>query len=91
MSFINIPALVEKIKSLNPEHVRREKLKSLFQVKNRVRSNADGREFTVCEVDVGSALLMDDSENVVYANWITSFGQIRTELANYWELVPATA
>ncbi len=85
----SILSLLAKLKPVDKEKLRREKLEQLFKVDNQVRCRQTGRQYTVYDVTLGSALMIDARDNVVKANWFTSAGRLRTEIADRWDLVSA--
>ncbi len=89
LNFKSILALLAKLKPVDKEKMRREKLEQLFQVDNQVRCRQTGCLYTVYDVTLGSALMIDARDNVVKANWFTSAGRLRTEIADRWDLVRA--
>ncbi len=91
LNFKPILALLAKLKPVDKEKLRREKLEQLFKVDNQVRCRQTGRQFTVYDVTLGSALLIDARDHVVKANWFTSAGRLRTEIADRWDLVRPAA
>lgn len=64
-----------------------DKLNAMFQVRNRVRNVQTGIVYTVYELRLGGAFLMDDRDQPLIANWLSSAGRLRTEVADKWTLV----
>lgn len=87
MNFKAIITLIAKLKPVNKEKLRREKLAKLFQLGNEVRCLSNGRIYKIFEVTQGTALMSDAADNVIMASWYSSAGRLRTEVADQWELI----
>lgn len=87
----SLSSIIEKLKPVDKEKLRKQKLDELFQVNNQVRSRITGQVYTVYDVQLGSALMIDARDNVMMANWLSSAGRIRTDVADKWDLVKSPA
>lgn len=85
----SISTFFEKLKPGYQEKMDRQKLASVFQLNNEVRELATGRVFTVFDVKLGVAFLIDARDNVKMVDWHTSAGQLKGYIADDWELVKA--
>lgn len=83
----SISSFLAKLKPVDKEKLRQQKLNEIFQVDNEVRCLRTGRVYTVFDVTLGSALMIDKKDNVMKASWLSSAGRIRTEVADQWDLV----
>lgn len=88
MSYAALKQFLKNIRR-NPEQERKEKIQRMFQLKNVVRSRRTHVCYTVVEVNLGSAMLMDSAGDVVIIDWFNSLGQVKTALADRWDLVYA--
>ena len=80
MNFKAIITLIAKLKPVNKEKLRREKLAKLFQLGNEVRCLRNGRIYKIFDVTLGTALMIDAADNVIMASWYSSAGRLRTEV-----------
>lgn len=89
LDFSAIGALIEKLKPGYQEKMDRQKIATVFQLNNQVREVETGREFTVFDVKLGMALLIDSRDNTKMVDWHTSAGHLKGYIADDWELVKA--
>ena len=85
----SVGAFIEKLKPGYQDKMDRQKLASVFQLNNEVREVATGYVFTVFDVKLGVAFLIDARDNVKMVDWHTSAGQLKGYIADDWELVKA--
>lgn len=64
-----------------------EKLADIFKVRNTVRNTQTGAVFSVYDVTLGGAKMVDDGDNLHMTEWLTNDGQLKQEVADQWELV----
>lgn len=89
MSYAALKQFLKDIRR-NPEQERREKIQRLFQLHNVIRSRRTKVCYSVVEVNLGSAMLMDPAGEVIIIDWINSLGHVKTAVADNWDLVPAS-
>lgn len=89
MSYAALKQFLKDIRR-NPEQERREKIQQMFQLKNVVRSRRTKVCYSVVEVNLGSAMLLDPAGDVIIIDWIDSLGKVKTAIADNWDLVPAS-
>lgn len=90
MSYAALKQFLKDIRR-NPEQERREKIQQLFQMHNVIRSRRTKVCYSVVEVNLGSAMLLDSKGDVIIIDWIDSLGKVKTAIADNWDLVPTSA
>lgn len=85
----SVAAFFERLKPGYREDMARQKLASMFQLNNEVRNFETGRVYTVFDVTLGTALLIDAQENVEMASWFSNAGHFKAYVADDWDLVTA--
>jgi hypothetical protein len=89
LDFSAIGAVIEKMKPGYQDKLDRQKLAEVFQLNNEVREVPTGRVFTVFDLKLGVAFLIDSRDNVKMVDWHTSAGHLKGYIADDWELVKA--
>ena len=89
LDFSAVGAFIEKLKPGYQDKLDRQKLAAVFQLNNEVREVATNRMFTVFDVKLGVAFLIDAHDNVKMVDWHTSAGHLKGFIADDWELVKA--
>lgn len=89
MSYAALKQFLKDIRR-NPEQERREKIQRLFQMHNVIRSRRTKVCYSVVEVNLGSAMLMDPKGEVIIIDWINALGHVKTAVADNWDLIPVS-